>query len=219
MRWCSRADNLASAHFIALESLAKLPRERPAMMVTSVGRVTAQKVELMRSSTTDGKPALHAALDELGEDGVLLMVGSGDPVYERFLAETMIDHANFVFMRGYSDVIAENLYRQGDLFFMPSSFEPCGISQMLALRAGQPCLVHHVGGLRDTVEDGRTGFAFEGSTLTGQADALVATMRRALSLHREEPGKWQEMRKAAARARFTWADSIDAYKKKLYRIT
>ncbi|MGD8348431.1 MAG: glycogen/starch synthase [Gammaproteobacteria bacterium] len=218
MRWGSRADNLASAHFIALESLARLPAERPAMLVTSVGRVTSQKVELMRTRTSDGKPALHAALESLDGQGVMLMVGSGDHEYERFLAETMVDHANFIFLRGYSDVMAGSFYRQGDLFFMPSSFEPCGISQMLALRAGQPCLVHHVGGLRDTVDDGRTGFAFDGNTLTGQADALVATMQRALSQYRDQPAKWQEMSKAAAKARFTWADSIDAYKKKLYRI-
>ncbi|MGD2173510.1 MAG: glycogen synthase, partial [Gammaproteobacteria bacterium] len=60
--------------------------------------------------------------------------------------------------------------------------------------------------------------AFDGNTLTGQADALVATMQRALSQYRDQPAKWQEMSKAAAKARFTWADSIDAYKKKLYRI-
>jgi len=219
MRWSSRADTLASAHFIALESLSKLPPTRPAMLVTSVGRVTAQKIQLMRTPSSDGKPALNAALDALGEDGVMLVIGSGDPEYEHFLAETMVDHANFIYLRGYSEELAETFYRQGDLFFMPSSFEPCGISQMLALRAGQPCLVHRVGGLRDTVEDGRTGFAFEGSTLTGQADALVAAMQRALTLYREQPEKWQAMREAAAKMRFTWADSIEAYKKKLYRIT
>ena len=219
MRWSSRTDTLASAHFIALESLSKLPPVRPAMLVTSVGRVTAQKVQLMRTPSSGGKLALHAALDALGEAGVMLMVGSGDHEYERFLAETMVDHANFIYLKGYSEELAETFYRQGDLFFMPSSFEPCGISQMLALRAGQPCLVHRVGGLRDTVEDGRTGFAFEGSTLTRQADALVAALQRALTLYRDQPGKWQAMCEAAAKIRFTWADSIDAYKKKLYRIT
>jgi starch synthase len=219
MRWSSRADTLASAHFIALQSLAKLPPARPAMLVTSVGRVTAQKIQLMRTPSSGGRPALHTALDTLGEDGVMLMVGSGDHEYEHFLAETMVDHTNFIFLRGYSEELAETFYRQGDLFFMPSSFEPCGISQMLALRAGQPCLVHRVGGLRDTVEDGRTGFAFEGSTLTAQADALVAAMQRALTEYRERPGQWQAMRQAAAKMRFTWADSVEAYKKKLYRIT
>lgn len=218
LRWGSRDDRLAGAHFIAHEALAKLPEERPAMLVTSVGRVTSQKVGLMRAPTGGGKPALHAALEALGGDGMLLMVGTGDPEYERFLAETMVDHANFIFLKGYSDELAGALYHQGDLFFMPSSFEPCGISQMLALRAGQPCLVHQVGGLRDTIEDGRTGFAFTGAGLTEQADALVAAMRRALKQFRKQPEQWRAMCKTAARERFSWADSVEAYKKKLYRI-
>ena len=45
---------------------------------------------------------------------------------------------------------------------MPSLFEPCGISQMLAMRNGVPCLVHHSGGLKDTVEHMKTGFSFDG---------------------------------------------------------
>jgi len=99
---------------------------------------------------------------------------------------------------------------------MPSSFEPCGISQMLALRAGQPCLVHHVGGLRDTVKDNSTGFVFTGDNPTAQADALVSSVQRALNQFQKKSSKWQSMCKAAAAARFEWADSIDAYIKQLY---
>ena len=162
-------------------------------------------------------PALHLALEVLGDNGMLLMVGSGDPECEQFLSETMATHRNFIFLRGYSDALAEALYGQGDLFFMPSSFEPCGISQMLALRAGQPCLVHHVGGLRDTVKDKSTGFVFSGDTPTEQADALIKALRRALAQFKMESGKWKSMRKAAAAARFEWADSTDAYLKHLYQ--
>jgi len=148
----------------------------------------------------------------------MLMVGSGDSDYEQFLCESAAIYDNFVFLRGFSDRIADSLYRQGDLFFMPSSFEPCGISQMLALRAGQPCLVHWVGGLRDTIVDNRTGFVFTGKNPTEQADALVATLQRAITQHRKQSAKWRNMRKAAAAARFTWSDSIDAYLRQLYRI-
>lgn len=214
--WASQAPDLASAHFIAHHSLEQLTDERPVMLLTSVGRITEQKVGLMREPTTSGQPALHGALEALGNNGMLLMIGTGDPECEQFLSTAMATHRNFIFLRGYSDELADALYAQGDLFFMPSSFEPCGISQMLALRAGQPCLVHHVGGLRDTIKDNSTGFAFTGETMTEQADAMVDTVQRALAQFQKKSGKWQSMRKSAAAARFEWGDSIDAYLKHLY---
>jgi starch synthase len=216
LRWISRSATLASAHFIAQQALADLAEKRPSMLVTSVGRITAQKIGLMRELTSTGHPALHDALDALAEDGLMIMAGSGDSECEQFLCETMTSHANFIFLRGYSDELAEALYRLGDLFFMPSSFEPCGISQMLAMRAGQPCLVHQVGGLRDTVHNRRTGLCFNGKNPRTRANALVRTMKAAVKLFLGEPQKWQKMRKAAAAQRFSWADSVDAYLQQLY---
>ena len=219
LQWASQSSMLASADFIAHNALANLSRERPKMLLTSVGRITGQKVELMRQPTSSGQPALHATLDVLGDYAMLLLIGSGDADYEQFLCETAVQYSNFIFLRGYSDELANAFYQQGDLFFMPSSFEPCGISQMLALRAGQPCLVHAVGGLRDTVIDNKTGYVFSGSNQTEQADAMVATVQRALKQHQKKSSKWQSMSKAAAAARFEWADSIDAYLKQLYKIS
>jgi starch synthase len=216
LRWISRTTTLASAHFIAQQALADLAEKRPSMLVTSVGRITEQKIGLMREMTSSGHPALHDALDALARDGLMIMAGSGDSECEQFLCETMTSHANFIFLRGYSDELAEALYRLGDLFFMPSSFEPCGISQMLAMRAGQPCLVHEVGGLRDTVANKRTGLSFNGKNPRTRANALVRTMKTALQLFLGEPQKWQKMRKAAAAQRFSWADSVDAYIQQLY---
>jgi len=128
----------------------------------------------------------------------------------------MLRHDNFLFLRGYSDELAQALYLQGDLFFMPSSFEPCGISQMLAMRAGQPCLVHKVGGLRDTVKDRLTGFSFSGTDPASRADALVNTLQRALKMYLNYASSWKKMRKAATAERFSWADSIDTYLRQLY---
>lgn len=215
--WVSKTPTLASAHFIAHNRLAKLNKKRPEMLLTSVGRITEQKIALMRQPTSSGKPALHAALEELTE-GVLIVLGSGDTKFEQFLNETMCHYDNFIFLLGYSDKLSEALFEQGDLFFMPSSFEPCGISQMLALRAGQPCLVHGVGGLRDTIIDNKTGFVFSAENPTAQADALVAALQRAREMY-QQPSRWHAMRKAAASARFEWADSIDAYLKQLYKTT
>ena len=86
------------------------------------------------------------------------MVGSGESKLQRRMAEIARAHENFLFLCGYSETFSDMLYAAGDLFLMPSSFEPCGISQMLAMRSGQPCVVHAVGGLKDTVRNGVSGF-------------------------------------------------------------
>jgi starch synthase len=215
--WASRQSVVANADFIANQSIAQLSQDRPSMVITSVGRITDQKIGLMRQTTSSGQPALHAVLDVMGATATFLMVGSGDTDSEQFLIETSARYTNFVFLRGYSEALGNALYQQGDLFFMPSSFEPCGISQMLALRSGQPCLVHAVGGLRDTIDDNKTGFVFAGTNPSEQADALVATLKRALTLYQTKPAQWKTMRKSAAAARFKWADSIDAYLEQLYQ--
>ena len=207
--WTSRNSNVSSTHFIALNALDRLGAKRPKMLITSVGRITDQKVALMRQPTSTGTPALHATLAAMGDYAVLLMIGSGDSEHEQFLTETSVHYDNFVFLRGFSDALANALYESGDLFLMPSSFEPCGISQMLAMRAGQPCLVHGVGGLRDTVIDEKTGYSF----------ALVSTVQRALKQHAKKSAKWQNICKAASAARFEWDHSIDAYLKDLYKIS
>ncbi len=217
--WSSQNTNLASAHFIAFNTLQNISPERPKMLLTSVGRITHQKVALLRQATSSGKPALHATLDTLGDYAMLLLIGSGNADYEQFLCETAARYPNFIFLRGYSEELGEALYQQGDLFFMPSSFEPCGISQMLALRSGQPCLVHRVGGLKDTIIDNKTGYVFSGNNLTEQANAMIVAVERALKQHQKKSPKWKNMCTAAAAARFGWADSIDAYLKQLYKVS
>ena len=219
LQWAGSSATLASAHYIAHTRLNAMNTERPSILLTSIGRITDQKVRLFRETTSREHTALEELLQTLGERGLLLLLGSGDPDYEQFFSMTAARFDNFVFLNGYSDALSQALYAQGDLFLMPSSFEPCGISQMLALRAGQPCLVHHVGGLRDTVTDNKTGFTFTGNSPTQQADQLVATVQRALTVHAKDPEQWQALCQAAAAERFRWSDSIAAYLERLYRVT
>ena len=100
---------------------------------------------------------------------------------------------------------------------MPSSFEPCGISQMLAMRAGQPCVVHAVGGLKDTVENNVTGFVFDGDTPKDQAENFVSTVQAALSIKRENGVHWQEICATAAALRFSWEVAANTYNQELYQ--
>lgn len=215
--WAARQPVLSAADFIADKRLQAWAGRTPSAVLTSVSRVTEQKMRLLQERDGGGRPALEGVLEALGENGVYVFLGTGEPIYEQFLAGVSARFDNFLFLRGYSDAVSTALYAAGDLFVMPSSFEPCGISQMLAMRAAQPCLVHGVGGLKDTVEGGVNGFAFDGAGFSGQADALVAAARSALALRRDDPPRWARIREAAAAARFRWQDTVDAYIAQLYR--
>jgi len=175
-----------------------------------------QKVSLLVEVLPDGRFALEHILDDLGSDGVVIILGSGESEYEDRVAAIAEQSPNLVFLCGYSESLAEPLYRSGDLFLMPSSFEPCGISQMLAMRRAQPCVVHGVGGLRDTVDDGRTGFVFEGESAQEQAENFVATVRHALSIKADDNSRWQDICIAAASERFSWGDAAQRTAGELY---
>lgn len=206
----------ATAHAESLAQLAALPRRRPGIVLISVGRLTMQKIALLLQETTQGIPALTLMLNELGKQGVFILLGSGDAELQERMQALAKQHTNFIYLSGYSESLADVLYRSGDLFLMPSSFEPCGISQLLAMRAGSPCVVHGVGGLRDTVHDGVTGFVFDGDTPAEQAENLVASVRRARQVKGEQPQQWRTMCTQAAAARFSWDSAAAAYEQQVY---
>jgi starch synthase len=189
---------------------------QPAALFTSVGRVTEQKLRIFLEPTSKGGTALERILGLLGSQGILVLLGTGNAEYEHRLRQHSVCCPNFVFLCGYSEHLAEVLYTSGDLFLMPSSYEPCGISQMLAMRAGQPCLVHAVGGLNDTVREGASGFTFHGNSPVDQADQFVTTFKRAFGQFINHPSEWKKLRKKAGAQRFTWNRSIDGFLRDLY---
>jgi starch synthase len=207
---------LNRCHSVAQQRLDSLPKRRPRHVLTSVGRLVRQKVSLLFEELPDGRTALSAILDDLGSNGVIIVVGSGESHYEQRLLEVAERAKNLLFLCGYSETLAKPLYRAGDLFLMPSSFEPCGISQMLAMRATQPCIVHGVGGLNDTVVNNRSGFVFAGDTPQQQAANFVATVKRALVMKTDKNDAWQQVCIRAASARFSWADSARQTMEYLY---
>jgi starch synthase len=215
-RW-NQTGSLAVDELDALaEKLLRLRRGRPANVLTSIGRMTSQKAELFLQPTSDGRTALDAILDELGNRSLFIMLGSGERDLEQHIAHCARDRSNFVYLCGYSENLSHMLYATGDMFLMPSSFEPCGISQMLAMRSGQPCVVHAVGGLRDTVEHDVTGFVFDGSSRVEKADDFVGCVNRALALKRADPRRWAGIRTRAAAQRYTWARAAAQYQEEVY---
>lgn len=209
---------LMSAHWLAEKRLANWIAKKKAgsMLLTSVGRVTDQKARLLTTELHPGLPALTVLLEQLGENDMFVMVGSGDAELEQSLVKISAKNENFLFLNGFSPAVANALYENGDLFVMPSSFEPCGISQLLAMRAGQPCLVNSVGGLKDTVTHMKTGFSFEGENAIEQALAMVDTCKSAVELFHSKPEKWKKICSAASESRFTWGAVTKDYADLLY---
>ena len=216
LRWVGTTGKVSPAHFIAMSRLEDWSRKRPGILLTSVSRITDQKLRLLHERDTMRRPALEALLETLGDRGVYVVLGNGDAVHEQFLMEVASRRSNMVFLKGYSQAVAEALYAAGDLFLMPSSFEPCGISQMLAMRAGQPCLVHHVGGLRDTVKAGKNGFAFTGGNMAEQARGMELALAEALRVWEKAPARWKGIGTKAPAARFRWSDAVTDYVDLLY---
>jgi starch synthase len=190
----------------------------PANLLLSIGRVVDQKVPLFLEPVKGYPTALEAILDSAGSESLFIMLGSGEKELEQRFADISRTQSNFLYLRGYVDSLSDPLYAIADLFLMPSSFEPCGISQMLAMRAGQPCAVHAVGGLKDTVSDAVTGFVFDGDTPAGQAENFVSCVQRALSVKQKKPSKWKKICSNAAEKRFSWEVAANTYNQKLYKV-
>jgi len=200
---------LNPAHDLAAMRLAHLTETRPDTLLVSIGRLVSQKATLFAATTNNEQAALEEIAVELSDQGLLIVLGSGETGYEQSILDLARRNDRILFLNGYSESLADPLYEIGDLFLMPSSFEPCGISQMLAMRAGLPCVVHGVGGLKDTVADEQTGFVFCGDDLQSQATAFVAATRRALALHRDKPEVWRSICKRAKQTKFEWSDSAE----------
>ena len=192
--------------------------KRPRHLLLSIGRVVDQKVPLFLEPVEGHASALEAILAAAGPDSLFIMLGSGEKALEDRFADIALSHENFLYLRGYVESLSDPLYSTADLFLMPSSFEPCGISQMLAMRAGQPCVVHAVGGLKDTIKNNVTGFVFDGNTTAEQAENFVSSVQTAITLRERNPSQWQEICSNAADQRFSWEVSATAYRERLYRI-
>ena len=85
------------------------------------------------------------------------------------------------------------------------------------MRTGQPCLVHQVGGLVDTVIDGVNGFGFSGDSPRQQADNMLKRLDDILLMRNESPKQWHSVGEQATKARFLWSDVARDYVEKLYQ--
>ncbi len=214
-RWLQEEKKDYKAHYLAHtgEKITRWQEHKPDFICTSVARLTEQKFFFFRENP-ELLPALMEKLKEV--NGVYILLGTGAPEYESIFREASYIHKNFIFINAQSESIIDMLYQESNLYLMPSQFEPCGISQMLAMRNGQPCLVHNTGGLKDTVIHKKTGFSFDGSTTDEKINNFIDVFGEALDLFFNDRSKWNEIASNAKAKRFTWKKSVEEYYRDLY---
>ena len=174
-------------------------------LIVMISRLTAQKgvnvfieaVRQMLEGSADGAPAEREVL--------FLVLGIGDPVYQRALIELARAErcaGRIAVLIGYGSQLASCIYAAGDFFVNPAEFEPCGLTDYIAQLMGTVPIVHLVGGLVK-VQDGVTGYGY----LPHTPEALVGTLRRAIAVFRQQPEQHVRIVQQAIRtihARYTW---------------
>ena len=141
------------------------------------------------------------------EDAQLLIVGTGEKQYETFFRELEAQFPDQVAARLVFNLeLASRVYAGGDIYLMPSKSEPCGLSQMNAMRYGTVPVVHATGGLKDTVppadENGQGGLGFTFQSYN--ADDFMASLKRALNLYNNNRDGFRALQKHGMCQDFSW---------------
>ncbi len=162
----------------------------------------------MNSRITEQKgfSLVFEIFDQLMKQGVqVVVVGTGQGGYMRFLDKKMKQYPKQVAYRPYSEAMGSLVYAGSDIFLMPSLFEPSGLGQLISLRYGTIPVVRRTGGLADTIFDynprGTTGNGFVFDDYTGPA--LHEAIGRALELWQNQP-KWQALMIRAMAMSYSW---------------
>lgn len=175
------------------------------MLIGMVTRLTHQK----------GIDLLCQSADSIltSTDISIILLGSGDAYLEKCLYNLAERYPSRVGVRiGYDDSLARKIYAGSDVFLMPSRFEPCGISQLIAMKYGALPLVHETGGLADTVlsynEYNNSGWGF--SFAMYSSHDLEYTIKRAISFYRQDD-LWQKLTARAMKKNYSWKRSAMLY--------
>ncbi|OPG95885.1 starch synthase [Chryseobacterium mucoviscidosis] len=180
-------------------------------------------VMVTRLVDSKGLDLVCRVLDELlyYDDIQFAVLGTGDPAYEHWFREAANRYPLKMSAQiTFNDGLSRRFYAGSDLFLMPSRFEPCGISQLLALRYGSVPLVRETGGLNDTVQ-AYNEFSGEGngfSFTSFNAHDMMNTIRRAEALYRQ-PEHWKKIVKNAMSGDYSWNVSAEEYMGIYRRIT
>lgn len=177
--------------------------DRPLMVM--VTRLTRQK----------GMDLVMYALDRILAGGVQVAVlGTGDRDYEDGLRYFQDKYPGTMAARiEFDPALSQRMYAAADMFLMPSKFEPCGLSQIIAMRYGTLPIVRETGGLKDTVQPYNeftgegTGFSFSNFNGDEMGDAVF----RAARLFWDNREAWNQLVTQAMSQDFSWTRSADKY--------
>lgn len=201
--------NIAGKHVCkaALQREVGLPVDAETPVIGYVSRLTHQKMADIVSDI----------LPWIAERGAqFILVGEGDSALEQtFRDAQQCLPDNIAVYIGYGEPLAHRLQAGSDILLAPARFEPCGLTQLYALRYGTLPVVRRTGGLADTVTDATpdtlgkriaTGFVFD----TPEKDALLGALGRAIDLYRE-PLTWRRMQTFAMERDYSWDVSAARY--------
>ena len=178
--------------------------QRDVPMICMISRLADQK----------GLDILANAMERLMQNDIqFVILGTGEKRYEdmfRYYENRW--KGRFCSCIMFDDTLAQKIYASGDMFLMPSRFEPCGLGQMFSLRYGTVPVVRKTGGLADSVEqfNGETGtgngFLFE----TYDAEGILWAVGEALKIY-TDTDKWNTLVKNCMNTKLSWSDSAEKY--------
>ena len=211
------ADTLETGKALCKEALQKevgLPVRADVPLMVMVTRLAGHKgLDLL----------CHIAHDLLRKnDCQLLILGTGEQHFEAFFLELQRKFPQQVAAKITFDLaLASRIYAGGDIYLMPSKSEPCGLSQMNAMRYGTVPVVHATGGLKDTVPpvdaqgEGGLGFTFQ----SYNAHDFAFAIQRCLHLYRQKPDCFRALQRKCMEQDLSWDRPAEKYMELFRRLT
>ena len=190
---------------LALQKAVGLREDESAPIIACVSRLVGHK----------GFSLVTDVLHQIMEMNVQMVVlGTGDWQYEEAFRNAQRQYpGRFSAQITYSAPLSDMIYAGADIFLMPSISEPCGLSQMIAMRYGTVPIVRETGGLKDTVRpyeawrDAGNGFTFANYA----GSDMLYVIREAVYLYKDYPDAFARLRRRAMESDFSWARSAGEY--------
>ena len=141
-----------------------------------------------------------------------IILGSGDPILERAAQSLELEFLQSIRTKiTFDSALSHRMYAGADMLLMPSRYEPCGLSQLIAMRYGTVPVARATGGLKDTITDATitkigNGFLFDEADSTQAAIAITSAVE---TFHTKKG--WQRIKRNAMRSDFSWAESAKKY--------